>query len=182
MPYHTSCGVFGFGKSDETTCVGNEDTHLSECDGFLGLWMGSTILKCPRTPEVDDLPLEVRPPPTVDVSADTPPPQPVVSVPPSQNTIGTTYCTQSNSVMWSRRGEDIYATTGLHIPASVTDPYNHSNMNGTREECEVSCDQLETCQGFSFNPIVEKCWFKRTGDLSIVDASDKYDFVYKCPE
>jgi len=180
MHYHTSCGVFGVGKSDETTCNGKEDTYLSECDGFLGSWMGSTVLKCPKRTEVVDLPLEALPSPIVDVGADTHPPRSVVSVPPPQNKIGTTYCTQSNSVLWSNRGEDIYVTTGLHIPAHVTQSWNHSNMNGTQKECEMKCDNLESCQGFSFDPSAQSCWFKRTSDLSDVDASDTYDFVYKC--
>jgi hypothetical protein len=197
MHYHTSCGAFGFGKSDETTCNGKEDTHLSKCDGFLGSWMGSTVLKCPKmTDVVDTRPVVSVPPQAVTRPVVSVPPQavtrPVVSVPPPtvnvgadthpppQNNIGTTYCTQSNSVLWSDRGEDIYVTTGLHIPAHVTQPWNHSNMNGTQEECEMKCDKLESCQGFSFAPSAQTCWFKRTSDLSVVDASDTYDFVYKC--
>ena len=90
------------------------------------------------------------------------------------------YCTRDNAVMWSNRGQDIYATTGLHIPEDVKKPWEFSNMSGTLEECEKKCNSLELCQGFSFDERAGKCWFKRTKDQTYVSNSNQYDFVYKC--
>ena len=90
MPYHTSCGILGLGQSEETTCDSNEGITVSECDGPLNMWLGSSVLKCPtQAKEVPPVPVAAlpdEPPPLKEeeedveilVHGDPPPPPPPV--------------------------------------------------------------------------------------------------------